>query len=73
MVGDLTDFAFACLLQKQIELNVIWPNGCVSRKGGRAMAATMASSQKVRRQKILKIFLPECSCRTERAVVRSPV
>jgi len=27
----------------------------------------------VRRQKILKIFLPECSCRTERAADRSPL
>lgn len=33
----------------------------------------MASAKKVRRQKNLKIFLPECSCRTERAAVRSPV
>lgn len=38
-----------------------------------AMAVTMASAKKVRRQKILKIFLPECSCQTERAAVRSPV
>ena len=40
------------------------------------MAVTMASSQKVRRQKILKIFLPECSCRSEKsccAVARANV
>ena len=44
-----------------------------AQKGGRAIAVTMASAKKVRPQKILKIFLPECSCRTERAAVRSPV
>ena len=45
----------------------------VGRKGGRAIAVTMASAKKVRRQKILKIFLPERSCLNERAAVRSPV
>ena len=46
-----------------------------AQKGGRAIAVIMASAKKVRRQKILKIFLPECFCRTERccavAFVRS--
>ena len=58
-----------------LQMTAAWDsqNGCVSRKRGRAMAVTMASSQKVRRQKILKIFLLECLCRTERAAVRSPV
>jgi hypothetical protein len=31
-----------------------------SQNGGRAIAVTMASAKKVRRQKFLKIFLPEC-------------
>ncbi len=35
-----------------------------AQKGGRAIAVTMASAKKVRRQKILKIFLPECLCQT---------
>jgi hypothetical protein len=45
--------------------NGLWP------KGGSAIGVTMASAKKVRRQKNLKIFLPEYSCRTERAAVRS--
>ena len=44
-----------------------------AQKGGRAIAVTRASAKKVRRQKILKIFLPECPCQAERAAVRSPV
>ena len=43
-----------------------------AQKGGRAIAVTMDSAKKARRQKILKIFLPECSCLKERAAVRSP-
>jgi hypothetical protein len=44
-----------------------------AQKGGCAIAVTMASAKIVRRQKILKIFLPECPCRTERDAVGSPV
>jgi hypothetical protein len=69
--GDLEFWSEA----EKLQMTAVWDsqNARVGRKGGRAMAVTMASAKKVRRQKILKIFLPECSCRTERAAVRSPV
>jgi hypothetical protein len=69
--GDLEFWSAAEKLQITAVLDS--QNARVGRKGGRAIGVTMASAKKVRRQKILKIFLPECSCRTERAAVRSPV
>ncbi len=69
--GDLEFWSAA----EKLQMTAVWDsqNARVGRKGGRAIGVTMASAKKVRRQKILKIFLPECSCRTERAAVRSPV